>query len=77
MRVKMQKARKEYKCYECGKIIKPGERYEYTVGVWDGDLSVFRTCAPCAAIWEEYFCGCRVFGELATYVSEDLGAELY
>lgn len=40
-------ARKQYWCEECAGKILPGERYEYTFGVWDGDASTFRTCERC------------------------------
>jgi len=41
------KARKEYKCCECGKIIPVGEEYQYYKGCWDGKWSKFRTCIDC------------------------------
>lgn len=31
-----RKARKEHKCCECAGLIKPGETYTYSHGVWDG-----------------------------------------
>lgn len=41
------KARKQYRCYECGGFILPGEKHEYTAGKWDGELRYFRTCERC------------------------------
>ena len=45
--VKIVKARKKHKCYECGHIIEIGESYEYATGKWDGDFDVFKTCDDC------------------------------
>lgn len=45
---KFVKARKEYKCCECGKDISIGETYEYTFGVWEGVASSYHTCEKCA-----------------------------
>lgn len=44
---RIQMARKDYHCAECGSGIKAGERYEYVFGVWDGINSTFRTCERC------------------------------
>lgn len=41
------KARKEYRCEECAYRIKPGEKYEYVWGIWEGCQGSFRTCAHC------------------------------
>ena len=45
--VRTVRARKTYHCAECPNIIKVGESYEYTFGVWDGDYGTFRTCQDC------------------------------
>lgn len=42
------KAKKEHRCYECKKIISPGDDYEYIFGVWWGDASSYHTCEKCA-----------------------------
>lgn len=46
-REKTVKARKLYKCYECGTKINPGELCDYIFGVWEGDVSSFYTCEKC------------------------------
>lgn len=47
-RASTPKARKEHRCEECGGPIKPGEKYEYVFGVWDGSwVSIFKTCERC------------------------------
>lgn len=41
------KARKNYVCCECGKVIYEGEKYQYCKGCWDGHWKKFRTCMSC------------------------------
>lgn len=61
-----QKARKSYTCCECGGEIAKGATYQYMIGRWDGDVSVFRTCEPCADLRESYAAQgyCYVYGRL-------------
>ncbi len=40
-------ARKRHVCDECRGYIEPGERYEHVSGLWEGDVSTFKTCAKC------------------------------
>lgn len=47
-----RKARKQYRCYECGGIILPSEVHEYHFGVFCGDPFTGRTCSRCVAIRE-------------------------
>lgn len=47
---KIVKARKEHRCYECGRTIKAGERYESAFGVSDGDTYQPHTCGDCVDI---------------------------
>lgn len=61
-------ARKEHHCYECGSAIAVGEPYENTWGVWDGNVSTFKTCHLCAELrqWAQISvpCFCWVYGDL-------------
>lgn len=50
------KARKSYKCCECGDPIAIGALYERVVGKWDGELSTYRTCLPCQEIRRNLCC---------------------
>lgn len=43
-------ARKNYRCYECGKPIAIGERHEYAFGIVDGYSYQPRTCTHCLDI---------------------------
>jgi len=43
----IRRAKKEHRCCECTKTIKPGMRYEYIWGIWEGESSDFKTCLPC------------------------------
>lgn len=51
-------ARKEYCCGECGRTIKPGEKYCKDVGLCDGRWSTNRTCLHCQAMgsWMNVMC---------------------
>lgn len=40
-------ARKPHRCEECGSKIEPGGKYEYVFGIWEGDVSIFKTCEAC------------------------------
>jgi hypothetical protein len=44
------RARKEHKCCECRGIIHPGEKYHRTWGVWNAEVSTFKTCNECEAL---------------------------
>lgn len=48
----LRTARKEHGCYECGRKIQPGERYEYVWGVCEGEAFVSKTCPRCLALRE-------------------------
>jgi hypothetical protein len=75
MQDKIVKARKVHHCSECSRVILPGEKYEHTKCVMDGEWSRHKTCLDCQSIrlsffesyifgqlWEsfrEYLCDCR------------------
>ncbi len=76
-------ARKEHKCYECGRIIKIGEKYLRFVGLWDdcpdNIFLAFKTCLECKKDWDEVLevfhrngeeDACRVFGSLSEAIQE-------
>lgn len=50
-------ARKKHKCSECGAEIKPGDRYEYVFGKWEGDHFTVKTCIDCLSLRSAFFCG--------------------
>lgn len=45
----MRKARKEHHCYDCSRMILPGQVYQYQVQVDGGSLETFKVCARCAS----------------------------
>ena len=47
---------KEHKCGECGRIIKPGEKYRRESGIWESGWETYKTCMDCASIRDVYFC---------------------
>lgn len=61
-------ASKKHKCYECSAPIMPGEKYEYTVGKWDGLLDTFKVCEDCHDIrqWvkNNIPCFCWYYGNM-------------
>lgn len=48
-------AKKLHKCNECPNKIKPGEKYWYYVGLWEGDFFAHKWCQRClkAKKWME------------------------
>lgn len=40
-------ARKRHRCSECGGLITPNSRYQYSCGVWEGEWSSYKTCLNC------------------------------
>lgn len=44
---KIVKAKKMHRCCECYGAILPGDQYERTFVVYEGDSSAFKTCLPC------------------------------
>ncbi len=68
-----RKARKQHTCCECGDPIKPGDRYEYVSGCWDGRWDDHHTCKTCVAIRERYCPHGWCYGELAQQIEECLG----
>jgi len=53
--IKTPVARSLHKCGECGRAICPGHRYERAAGVWDGKWEVYKTCADCLSVREQFF----------------------
>ncbi len=65
-------ARKQHKCCECGRIIKPGENYENTFGKWGYYPETFKTCFDCLSVRKEFFCSfvfTAVWDELTEYLT--------
>ena len=49
---KLVKARKNHQCCECQKAIAPGDHYLKAKGLWEGEWSMFATCASCQKLWD-------------------------
>jgi ribosomal protein L37AE/L43A len=49
-----RKARKPHTCDECDGAIKPGQVYRYISGLWDGYISQYHICGPCAETIEAF-----------------------
>ena len=48
---KERKARKEYRCYECGEKIEKGDTYIHISALHYGEWSHFRVCEFCKHDW--------------------------
>jgi hypothetical protein len=79
---KMQKAKKDYRCCECGKTIPASSIYQYTIGKWDGDMSTYRTCQTCVDVRARHCPNGYIFGCLVDHLidsgvkPEDVGIYL-
>lgn len=49
---RVKAARKEHRCYECARTIKPGESYESVFAVWEGEAQTVCTCSHCLDLRE-------------------------
>ena len=67
---KIRKARKQYKCCECGESINIGDDYEYFRGCWNGDFETYRICKVCNNIRKDLFCGAFLFGNMWDEIKE-------
>jgi hypothetical protein len=47
-------ARKQHRCDGCGAIIRPGRRYAYASGVFEGYPFSTHTCLPCERARKEF-----------------------
>ena len=66
----IRRARREWKCIECGDPIAPGETYEEARGKWEGTWDTHRTCQGCANIRSVLCCGSWTYGELLNELRE-------
>lgn len=67
-----RKARKPHQCFECYRVIRVGERYQYTVYKWDGRLTSYKICLHChvAAKWLVSECGGFVYSKIQEDIRE-------
>lgn len=43
----IRKANKEHRCCECYRLIRKGEHYQYSSGIWSTRLRAFKQCMDC------------------------------
>lgn len=71
---KTRKARKKHRCCECGVTINPGDRYQYSSGIWDGEPDSYKQCQTCYQVFEwaagqaEYNDEVPLFGSLRDWL---------
>lgn len=58
---KTRTARKAHKCCECGDDINPGDKYQYSSGIWDGEAASYKQCLIC---WDIIQKVCEKIGNL-------------
>jgi RNase P subunit RPR2 len=67
-RARRVKAAKKHKCYECARVILPGESYEYVSAMFEKKIWTFKTCGDCADIRQfvenSVHCLCWAHGSL-------------
>lgn len=65
-------AKKDHTCDECGRFIRPGERYNRERGKFDGEMFIHKTCQHCviAVEWMNATCGGFVYGEVEEELRE-------
>jgi hypothetical protein len=71
----MRRASKAHVCGECNCEIVPGEKYELTSSVMDGDWYRFKTCQLCRRIRNDLLCG-WTYGEVWEHIHELYGVGL-
>ena len=70
------RAKKRWKCGECGETIELGKKYACFSGKEDGRWCLSRTCMDCHSVTEHLFCGWiygQVWSQLADHVYESGG----
>jgi len=60
----VRRARKPYRCCECGRNIAVGEKHEYARGASGGDFWAERTCLICSEIRKAFCCDGWIYGSL-------------
>jgi hypothetical protein len=66
-----RRAAKEHACCECHETITRGDRYEYTAGCWEGDMSTYKTCLSCVEIRNHFACNGWLFGRVWSDIEEN------
>ena len=67
------RARKQHRCVECQCIIQPGETYERTAMLYDGQWDTYRTCLGCRRLREAFCSHGWLFGGVAEQIEECVG----
>lgn len=50
-----RKSRKDRRCFECGGLIKKGDKYEYVSALFDGEWKHMSVCMDCTSIRNALF----------------------
>jgi hypothetical protein len=66
------RARKEYRCCECGDVILLRELYQWATGKHGSGMFRVQTCSVCAEIRAAFVCGSWIFGELWESIRDEM-----
>jgi hypothetical protein len=66
------RAAKDHKCYECGGMIRKGERYRYHTLFYDGTISNFKLCLACDALVRAFFQNGWIYGSIISDLDDYL-----
>jgi hypothetical protein len=74
-KAEIRTARVAHTCSECKDVIHPGDKYKYekVFGVWEGDVSTYKTCMPCKGVRDTYFACGWIHGHLDEDFQECMG----
>lgn len=72
LRREIRTARKQHKCGECRNQIFPGDKYEYYVGVFDGEIFKHKTCSDCVSLRKTFFSDGYYYGMIREQLSEHI-----
>lgn len=69
------RARKQYRCCECRRDIKPKDQYWRATGCWDGRFSSYKTCGGCMTLRKAYTPRVFIYGGLREALWDCLGLD--
>lgn len=72
-RQELRRARKAYRCGECGDEIQAADLYEAFTALYEGVWATYRTCARCVNVRDDYFKGGWIFERIAEDFFEAFG----
>ena len=72
LKEKWVKARKIHRCTECKELILPGQKYYDEKLLWEGSVEVYKTCAICKDLRDNFFKEGWYYGEILWRLEEHI-----